>query len=316
MVTTISKTSMTTPTDTNKLLAIVVGPTGIGKTSVGIQLARHFNTEIISCDSRQFYRELKIGTAAPTEEEMQAVPHHLVGNIGIHDYYNAYVFDKDANRILSELFRSTNVVIMVGGSGMYVDALCTGIDEIPDIEPELRNRINKEFEEKGIEYLRHQLKLFDEEYYRQVDLMNPKRLIRAIEVYHQTGKPFSSFRKNKSKPLPYNVVKIGLELPRQEIYERINSRVDKMMDQGLESEARQFYNQRHLNSLNTVGYKELFSYFDGETSLEKTVELIKRNTRHYAKKQLSWFKRDTDIHWHSPNELNKMIELISGAGKF
>jgi len=293
-----------------KLLVIIAGPTGVGKTSVGIELAQKFSSEIISCDSRQFFKELKIGTAAPTEEELQKITHHLVGNISIEDYYNAYMFDKDANAILSSIFEKNDVAFVVGGSGMYVNALTHGIDEIPDIDPDLREEVSENYRAKGIDYLRQQLKLLDPEYYSSVDLKNPKRLIRAVEVCLHTGKTYSSFRKSAKKELPYSIVSIYLELPREELYERINKRVDQMMELGLEEEARAYYHKRKLNALNTVGYKELFDYFDGTIGREKAIELIKRNSRHYAKKQLSWFKRNDEAHWFSPLEIDKMKDLI------
>lgn len=295
----------------NKTLVIIAGPTGVGKTSLAIELAQQFASEIISCDSRQFFKELKIGTAAPTEKELSQVKHHLVGNISINDYYNAYLFDKEASSILSEIFKTKNIAFIVGGSGMYIDALTQGIDEIPDIDPELRTEVSNNYQTKGIEHLRNQLKLLDPEYYSIVDLKNPKRLIRAIEICLHTGKTYTHFRKSTKKELPYKTIHLYLKLPRQELYDRINKRVDLMIDQGLENEAWSLYPQRHLNALNTVGYKELFNYFEKTITFEKAIELIKRNSRHYAKKQLSWFKRTEKALWFNPNEKEKIKAFIA-----
>ena len=275
----------------NKALIVVQGPTGIGKSNLSVQLAKHFNTEIISSDSRQLFKELSIGTAVPSPDELSQVPHHLIHSHSIHDDYNASRFETEALELIERLFSSHNQLIMTGGSMLYVDAVCKGIDFQPDVDPAIRKSLVKEWEEKGIEHLRLKLKQLDETYYQQVDLKNPKRLIRALEVCLMTGKPYSSFRKETIKKRPFKIIKIGLNMDREALYSRINQRVDQMIAEGLEDEARKIYPFRHLNSLNTVGYKELFAHFDGAISLEKAIELIKRNTRRYARKQLTWLRK-------------------------
>lgn len=292
-------------------LIVVVGPTGIGKTTMAIKLAQQFETEIISADSRQFYRELKIGTAAPTTDELAAAPHHLIGNISIHDYYNVFMFETDALRISSELFQTKQNAIVVGGSGLYIDALCNGIDDIPDVDEKTRNDLVARFEREGIDGIRFDLKRLDPESYAQVDLKNPKRILRAVEVTLSTGKPYSSFRTNQKKKRPFEITKIALNMNRQELYNRIDTRVDQMISEGLVEEVRSVYEFRKLNALNTVGYKELFEHFDGNYDLDRAIELIKRNSRRYAKRQLSWFTRDKSTHWFQPDEINKIIDLIN-----
>lgn len=286
----------------SKHLLVVVGPTAVGKTAKAIEWALALNTEIISCDSRQFYKELKIGTAAPSEEELNAVKHHFIGHLSIADYYNVSRFEHEAIQCIEQLFTTKDVVVMVGGSGLYIDALCNGIDDLPDPDEQLRNKIQAEFEYNGIEYLQEQLKLLDPEYYNQVDLQNPNRLKRAIEVCLTTGKTYTSLRNNTSKPRNFQIHKIGLQKDRQALNEIINRRVDKMIEEGLLEEAKTFYPQKHLNALNTVGYKELFMYFDGLISLEQAIENIKTNTRRYAKRQMTWFKRYPEIKWINPQE--------------
>jgi len=291
-----------------KKLIIIFGPTGVGKTDLTISLAKKLNTEIISCDSRQFYKELSIGTAAPTTEQLSEVKHHLVHHISIHDYYNVSRFEQDSLKILNELFKQKDVVLMTGGSMMYIDVICNGIDNIPDIDPEIREHYKEILAKGDLDSLRFELKQVDPEYYKTVDLKNGKRIIRGLEVFAQTGKPFSSFRSSQKKQRDFEIVKIGLNRERQELYERINKRVDIMMKNGLLQEAEKYYPYKELNALNTVGYKELFSYMDGEISLEKAIELIKRNTRRYAKRQLSWFNRYTDTKWYNPEEYLKFME--------
>jgi tRNA dimethylallyltransferase len=294
----------------DKTLIVVQGPTGIGKSKISIQLAKHFNTEIVSSDSRQIFRELSIGTAIPPPEDLKAVPHHLVHSHSIHENFNASLFENEALKIINQLFEKHHTAIMTGGSMLYVDAVCKGIDDQPDADPDIREAVSREFEEHGIEHLRMKLKQLDETYYHQVDLKNPKRLIRALEVCLTTGKPFSSFRKETTKERPFHILKIGLNTDRRKLYERIDRRVDQMMAEGLEDEARAMYPFRHLNPLNTVGYKELFAYFDGETTLEKAVELIKRNSRHYARKQLTWLRKDPQLFWFEPGQEKEIIQFI------
>lgn len=293
-----------------KTLIVIIGPTGIGKTSTSIALADHFKTEIISADSRQIFKELNIGTAKPTARELASIKHHNIGSHSIHQYYSAWEFEQDALALSAKLFRLHNQVLMTGGSMLYIDALCKGIDDLPTIDEELRENLYKQYQNEGIESIRRQLKQLDPTFYNQVDLMNHKRVIHAVEICLMTGEPYSKLRTNTIKERPFNMVKIGLEMEREEIYQRINKRVDHMIEEGLIEEARGLYPHKQLNSLNTVGYKELFDHFDGMHNLEKAIELIKRNTRRYAKKQLSWFKRDKEIVWFHPRETNKIISFI------
>lgn len=297
-------------TSNTKHLLVVVGPTAVGKTAKAIEWAKFLNTEIISCDSRQFYKELKIGTAAPSDEELNAVKHHLIGHLSITDYYNVSRFEADALQCLDKLFLTKDVVVMVGGSGLYIDALCNGIDDLPDPDETIRNKVNEDFINNGIEYLQEQIKLLDPEYYTQVDLQNPNRLKRALEVCLATGKPYSSLRNNTAKARNFQIHKIGLQKDRHELNNIINHRVDKMLEIGLFEEAKTFYPQKHLNALNTVGYKELFMYFDGLISLEQAIENIKTNTRRYAKRQMTWFRRYPEIKWINPNENIDIKEIF------
>jgi len=288
-------------------LIVLLGPTGVGKTALSLDLAEQLNSPIISADSRQFYQALPVGTAAPTKEELQRVQHYFVGNLQLTDYYSASQFETDVLRLLDNLFQNHKTILMNGGSMMYIDAVCKGIDDIPTIDEKLREDLKELYEKEGIDPIRSQLKLLDPVFYRQVDLQNHKRVIHALEVCLMAGKPYSSLRKNEIKQRPFNIVKIGLQRPREELYERINRRVDEMMAQGLLEEARAVYPFRHLNSLNTVGYKELFNYFSGEWTLDFAVEKIKQNTRIYSRKQMTWFKRDPEIRWFHPDEINRTI---------
>lgn len=288
-----------------KKLIIILGPTAVGKTEYSLQMAEKLHTEILSCDSRQMFREMKIGTAAPTEEELKRVPHHFVGHLSIHDYYSCGKFEIDALAKCNELFQKHDTLIMTGGSMLYIDAICKGIDDVPNIDEELRSSLWKRFETDGIENLRNELKLLDPEYYATVDPKNGKRIIHALEICLQTGKPYSSIRKNSIKERPFIIEKIGITRPREELYERINLRVEKMFEDGLLEEARTLYPYRELNALNTVGYKELFEYFDGNWTLEYAKQMIQQNTRHYAKKQITWFKRDPEIIWKEAADLYK-----------
>ncbi|OFX19758.1 MAG: tRNA (adenosine(37)-N6)-dimethylallyltransferase MiaA [Bacteroidetes bacterium GWA2_31_9b] len=294
-----------------KNLIVIIGPTGIGKTDLSIEIAQKLNTEIISCDSRQIYKELKIGTAVPSDDQLNKVKHHFIGNKSIYDYYNASMFEVEVLELLEKLFLKFENVIMTGGSGLYVDAVCNGIDDLPTIEQELRTDLMQRLNTEGIESLRMQLKMLDPEYYKQADIRNPKRILKALEVTLQTGKPYSTFLTKSKRTRDFKITKIGLQRDRDELYERINLRVDQMLNDGLIDEAKLFYKDKHLNSLNTVGYKELFDYFDGSISLEKAVELIKRNSRHYAKRQISWFSRDKEINWFHTDNTNEIIEFIS-----
>ncbi|TAJ12512.1 tRNA (adenosine(37)-N6)-dimethylallyltransferase MiaA [Marinilabiliaceae bacterium JC017] len=291
-------------------LLVLVGPTGIGKTDLSLQLAKALNTVIISADSRQIYKELKIGTAAPTEEQVKQVQHYMVGSHSIHDYYNAYEFEQDVLKLLDDLFTAQKTVLLTGGSMMYIDAVCKGIDDLPTIDEELRKEVLARYEKDGLDAIRRELKMLDPVFYQQVDLKNPKRVIHAVEVCLMTGKPYSSLRTNNNKERPFNQLIIGLDIDREELYNRINLRVDQMVEQGLIEEARQFYPHKHLNSLNTVGYKELFAHFDGDISLEKAIELIKRNSRRYAKRQLSWFRRNKEINWFHPAQKEEIINFV------
>ena len=293
-----------------KHLIVIAGPTGIGKTDLSIRIAKELNTIIVSADSRQIYKELKIGTAAPTEEQLAAVPHYMVGIKSIHDYYSAFEFEKDVTALLDEKFKGHKAIVMTGGSMMYVDAVCYGIDEIPTIDPELRKEVFERYEKEGIESIRRQLKLLDPVFYDIVDLKNHKRVIHAVEICLMAGKPYSSLRTNSKKERDFELIHIGLDMERPELYDRINRRVDMMIEEGLIDEAKKFYEYKHLNSLNTVGYKELFEHFDGNITFDKAVELIKRNSRRYAKKQLSWFRRDKDRVWFHPSQFEEIMEYI------
>ncbi len=291
-------------------LIVIIGPTAIGKTALSIELAKFFNSEILSADSRQFYKELKIGAAPPSPEELNLIKHHFIGNLNLNDYYNVSIYEKEALVVLKTLFQKNNIVVMVGGSGLYIDALCSGIDDLPNPNPEIRKKINHIFDKEGIESLRFQLKLLDPEYYNNVDLANPKRLIRAIEVCLTTGQTYSSLRTKPKQKREFNIVKIGLNRNRAELNEIINKRVDLMIGNGLIEEAKELHKFKFLNSLNTVGYKELFDYFENKMSLDLAIEKIKTNTRRFAKRQLTWFMKDQEIQWMHPNEKEKIISYI------
>ncbi len=294
-----------------KTLVVLTGPTGIGKTSVGIEIARHFSTEIVSCDSRQIYKELNIGTAVPTPQELAAIPHHFIQSHSVEENYNASRYENEALQLLEALFKKHDLVLMVGGSMLYVDAVCKGIDEMPDADPEIRATLKQRLETEGLESLRLQLKKLDPEYYETVDLKNPNRIIHALEISLMTGKPYSSFRTNPAKTRSFNIIKIGLNCDRELLHQRINQRVDQMIDAGLVEEARSVYPKKHLNALNTVGYRELFDWFDGTITRDKAIELIKRNSRRYARKQLTWFRRDESVQWFEPTQTQEIISYIS-----
>lgn len=273
-------------------LLVIAGPTAVGKTQFAIETALQCESVVLSADSRQFYQEMKIGTAAPSDEELATVRHYFIGNLSIHDYYSVSKYEQDVLQLLPSLFAQHNVVVMTGGSGLYIDAVCNGIDELPDPDPEIRQFVNDIYKNDGIEALRSQLRKVDKAYYDTCNLADHKRMIRAVEVSLQMGKPYSEFLKNPHKKRDFDIIKYCLVRPREELFDRINRRVDLMMEQGLLEEARQLYPYRELNSLNTVGYKELFDFFDGKLSLEQAVTDIKTHTRRYAKRQMTWFKRD------------------------
>jgi tRNA dimethylallyltransferase len=294
----------------NSTLVIITGPTATGKTAFSITAASYFNTEIISADSRQMYREMVIGTAVPALHQTEMIRHHFLHSLSIHDYYNASMFEEEVLSLLEVLFKSHNVVIMTGGSMLYIDAVCKGIDDLPAVDKTIRNSLSEKYEKEGIESLRFELKIRDPEYYREVDLHNPKRLLHALEISVQTGRPYSEFRRKTIKKRPFSIIKIGLNMPRDLLYERINRRVDEMVAAGLEEEARNLYPYQSINALNTVGYKEWFSCFNGDISRSTAIEQIKSNTRRYARKQLTWFKKDMEITWFDANETTSIIPFI------
>ncbi len=287
-----------------------MGPTASGKTTLAIEIAKFFNTEIISADSRQFYKEIPIGTAAPDSAQLKEGKHHFVGHLSISDVYNVSKFESDVISLLNSKFKSHDVMVMTGGSGLYIDAVCSGIDELPDPDEKIRNELQELFEQQGLSALHTKLELLDPEYFNQVDKNNPKRLIRAIEICEQTGKTYTELRKNESRKRDFNIIKIGLEVPRHELIERIHQRTDQMIAQGLLQEAEKVYPLKHLNALNTVGYKELFNYFDDIWDLETAIEKIKTNTRRFAKRQMTWFRKDVEINWFSPDKISEIIEFI------
>lgn len=294
-------------------LIVLIGSTGVGKTDLSLELAERFHTDIVSADSRQIYANLPIGTAAPTPEQLKRVKHYFIGTLQLTDYYSAAQYEEDALKVLDELFQKHETVILTGGSMMYVDAICKGIDLIPTIEQETREMMQQKYHEQGLESLCQELKLLDPEYYQIVDRKNPKRIIHALEICYQTGQTYTSFRTHPKKERPFRMIKIGLTRPREELYNRINLRVDSMIENGLVEEALSVYPQRELNSLNTVGYKELFHYLDGVWTLEYAVEKIKVNTRTYARKQLTWFKHDSEIRWFHPDEKEAIFKYIDDA---
>lgn len=291
-------------------LVVITGPTGVGKSDTAVWLARELNAEIISADSRQLYRDIPIGTAAPTAEQMAEVKHHFVGTLSLEEYYSAAQFEDDVMQLLPQLFARSPYVVMCGGSMMYVDAVCKGIDNIPTISDEIRREVVERFERDGAEAMREELRRLDPIYYNQVDLKNHKRVIHAVEICLQAGRPYSELRTNSVKQRPFRIVKIGLNLPREQLFDRINRRVEKMIEAGLVDEARRFYPQRHLNSLNTVGYKELFAWMDGTMDYDTAVARIQKNTRVYAKKQLTWYAKDTDMHWFAPSDHQEILKLV------
>lgn len=297
-----------------KTLISVVGPTAIGKTTLSIALARHFDTDIISADSRQFFKEMSIGTAAPTSTQLARAKHHFIHHKSVEDDYNVGAFERDALQLLDKLFMKKNVAIMVGGSGLYVDAVNNGLDDFPEIDPNIRESLNNQLQNKGLEYLQNQLKVLDIDAYNKIAIDNPKRVIRALEISIGSGRPYSSFLNREKSKRNFNIILIGLTAERNVIYDRINTRVNNMMTEGLLEEAKILLPKQHLNSLNTVGYKELFNYFNGSWTLETAVAEIKKNSRRFAKRQLTWFRKNTTIEWFDyksdPKEIIKRLEEL------
>ena len=296
-------------------LIVLVGPTGVGKTDISIDIARYFKSEIISADSRQFFREMKIGTAVPTEQQLKTIKHYFIGFLSIKDYYSSSLFERDVLELLPKLFSKNNIILMSGGSGMYIDSVCYGIDDIPDVDPDIREKYIDQYNAEGIEGLRVTLKLLDPEHYANVDLKNYKRIIRALEICDTAGRPYSSFLKKQKRERDFVIIKIGLERPMEDLYKRINSRVDNMVAMGLKNEAKQLYEFRNLNALKSVGYREFFDVFEGNISEEKAIELIKRNSRRYAKRQLTWWGKDKDIKWLNPEHTQEIIQFIENEIK-
>jgi len=294
-----------------KTLVVVVGPTAVGKTATAILLAQHFNTEIISADSRQFYREMTIGTAKPDAEELAAAPHHFINSHSIAQEYSAGDFERDALKLLDELFLTKDTVIMVGGSGLFVRAVCEGLDDLPKAPEGVRDALNKAFEEKGLEPLKARLRELDPAYYAVADIDNPQRVIRALEVYEATGNPMSFYQKKEQASRPFQVVTVGLNMDRPKLYERINLRVDNMLAAGLIDEVKSLEQYRHKPALLTVGYSEIFDYFDGDLSLEEAIDKIKQNSRRYAKRQITWFKKYGNTTWFEPHDLTGILHYIS-----
>lgn len=296
--------------NSKKTLIVLIGPTGVGKTDLSIKIAEKYNSPIISADSRQLYSELKTGTAAPAEEYLKRVKHYFVGTLKLTDYYSAAQYESDVISLLEELFKENDTILLTGGSMMYIDAICKGIDDIPTVDNDTRQMMMEKYEKEGLERLCAELKLLDPEYYSIVDLKNPKRVIHALEICYMTGKTYTSFRTGNKKQRPFNIIKIGLCREREELYERINRRVDIMINDGLIDEVKSVYQYRNLNSLNTVGYKEIIQYLDGNCTLDFAIEKIKQNSRIYSRKQMTWFKRDNEITWFHPDNEEEIMNFI------
>lgn len=293
-----------------KTLVVLLGPTGVGKTALSLALAERLGSPILSADSRQLYSEIPIGTAAPTKKEQQRVKHYFIGTHQLTDYYSAAQYEMDVMNLTEELFKTHETLLLTGGSMMYIDAVCKGIDDIPTVDDITRRTLLNRYETEGLEPLVSELRLLDPEYYNIVDLKNPKRVIHALEICYMTGRTYTSFRTQTTKVRPFRIIKIGLQRDREDLYERINCRVDQMVKDGLVAEARRVYPYRHLNSLNTVGYKELFAHFDGACTLEFAIEKIKQNSRIYSRKQTTWYRRDKDIHWFHPDDEEGIVECL------
>jgi len=294
---------------TNNLI-VILGPTGVGKSDVAVELAQRLGCDIISADSRQFYKEMKIGTAVPDRRQLDAVKHHFIQFLPADSYYSSSLFERDVLELLPQLFSTNNTAIMAGGSGLYIDAVCSGIDDIPDIDHDIRAKYNAMYIESGIEGLRAALKLLDPEHYAKVDLKNHKRIIRALEICESTGRPYSSFLNKRKTQRDFAIIKIGLTRNRDELYEMINKRVDKMIAEGLEDEARSLYSLKHLNAMNSVGYREFFHFFDGQISRDEAISLIKRNSRRYAKRQMTWWAKDNEITWFDAGSREDIFRLL------
>jgi tRNA dimethylallyltransferase len=293
-----------------KILVVVAGPTAVGKTSIAIRIAKHFDTEIISADARQVFREMNIGTAKPSGEELTSVKHHLVNSHSVHDAFDAAAFANEALQKILELFQHKNWVVLCGGSGLYIKALLDGFDAMPDVKEGIREELNQLFKTEGIDALQKELAASDPDYFAEVDKQNPQRLIRALEVIRSSGQPYSSFRKKTRKENPFHVVKIGLELAREELYARIDTRMDAMIASGLFEEAETLYQFKHLNALQTVGYQEIFGFLDSQYDKEEAIRLLKQNSRNYAKRQLTWFKKDNEIRWFTPDDFQVIVQYI------
>ncbi|PZX61213.1 tRNA dimethylallyltransferase [Algoriphagus ratkowskyi] len=295
---------------TQSYLIMVVGPTAVGKTDLCLKLAKNFKTEIVSCDSRQFYREMNLGTAKPSLEEMSQIPHHFVNSLSIDEEYDVRKFERDSLLLLEKLFAKHQMVIMTGGSGLFADAVVNGLDEMPEVAAEVRQQIIEEYGRKGLEFLQAEVAANDPEYYEKVDQKNPQRLMRALEIWRGTGKKFSSFRVKSKKERPFKVIKIGLERVREELYSRIDLRMDQMIKNGLFDEADALFDKRHLNALQTVGYSEIFGFMEGKYDVEEAIRLLKRNSRRYAKRQMTWFKKDESVNWFSPEDQEGILAFL------
>ncbi|MEO6882451.1 MAG: tRNA (adenosine(37)-N6)-dimethylallyltransferase MiaA [Bacteroidia bacterium] len=295
----------------NNFLVVIAGPTAVGKTSLTIRLATHFKSIILSADSRQFFKEISIGTAKPSAEELQKVPHFFINSHSVFEEYNVGMYEQDAISLLKNNFSDTQkIIFLTGGSGLYIDAVCNGFDEVPEKNNVIRKKLQNELDEKGITYLQSQLEKIDPDYFQQMDTANPQRLIRALEVCLSTGKTYSSFRKKKKKERDFKIVKIALNIPRNELYQRIDKRVNEMMENGLKEEVKKMYPHKNINALQTVGYKEIFEAIENKISMQEAVDLIKQNSRRYAKRQLTWFRKDKEYQWFSPDEEEKIIQYI------
>lgn len=294
-------------------LIVIIGPTAVGKTQISLNIAETFRCPIINADSRQIYRDIPIGTAAPTAEEQKRVKHFFVGQLALDEYYSAAQYEADVMKLLPQLFQTHDNIVLTGGSMLYIDAVCKGLDDVPTVDKETRLKLKQKLQEEGLEKLVQELRLLDPAYYEACDKKNPKRVVHALEICYMTGKPFSSFHRNESKKRQFDIVKLGLQRKREDLFNRINSRVDVMMKQGWLDEARKVITYRQCNALNTVGYKELFKYLDNEWELNFALEKIRRNTRVYAKKQMTWFKRDQEVRWFHPDEEKKMLNFLHNA---
>ena len=297
----------------SNFLIVLPGPTGVGKSEIAVEIASHFGIQIISADSRQFYREMTIGTAVPEPELLERIKHHFIQFISVREYYSSSLYERAVLGLLPSLFGSNRAAVLTGGSGLYIDAVCRGIDDIPDIDPEIRQKYNEKYKTEGIESLRAALRITDPEYYSRVDLRNHQRIIRALEIFESTGRKYSEFLTSNSVARNFRIIKTGLARDRKELYERINSRVDRMIAKGLEKEARELLGLRGLNPLKSVGYSEMFDYFEGKKSMDEAIDLIKRNSRRYAKRQITWWNRDPEITWFHPDKIRDIIAHIESA---